>query len=601
MLASVWLTIAGIVLFAWYTLWKKPLHHALGIDPFRATPGDRTGRELPVWLLFAAQVALLVGMAPLYSAAMLVRYGILPAVLWTALGAMLISALPNMAMLWASIRSGGKSVGSLMYLYLGGRGKQALCVLGWLVAVLMVAMMAGALSSALDDRVQPLSPEDYIADAAALQDARKNAERGQPLDLQPYMDDAAYEQAQRSVSWEAGQRTFSATAAVGLLLVSVFYGFALFRWRRFPALSTLGAVVLMALMVWLGQRMPLSMSQNRWAYLILGYAMFSALMPMRWLSTPRDALVGLLALGMAVLCAIAALFSPIKITQPAFVAWNLQRGGSLLPFLFMTTLAGGANTVYLLSTSQRTALHTAREHQAYPVTFGGTLAAAFIGILSLVAVGQYTNLPLSALQDVFTAPRLLMGSMADLLTKVGLPLQWAVQWVSLVYIGCALGALDTAVRLGTMLLHSIYFHQNTLPRSFSPDRMLAAFITTVAALLLSNVSYWDLWPLFGSVSMGLCAVALLPVIMWVQQAGRKIWMLVGPAALLAGLSLWTLGSSVLAQIQPRNDQLLSSSTGTLFLQAVVAILLLGTMAHAVSGMHQPPRELPPSMEASLDE
>lgn len=601
MLASVWLTIAGVALFAWYVLWKKPLHRALGIDPFRSTPGDRSGRELPVWLLFAAQVALLVGMAPLYSAAMLVRYGILPAVLWTALGAMLLSALPNMAMLWASLRSGGKSAGSLMYLYLGGRGKQALCVLGWLVAVLMVAMMTGVLSSALDDRVQPLSPEDYIADASALQDARKDAERGEPLDLEPFMDDAAYEQAQRSVTWEARQRTLSATSMMGLLLVAILYGLALFRWRRLPLLSTLAAVLLMACVVWLGQYLPFSLGQSSWIYIILGYAMISALMPMRWLSTPRDALVGLFAIGMAVLCAVSALFSPIKVTQPAFVAWNLQHGGSLLPFLFMTTLAGGANTIYLLSTSQRTALHTAREHQAYPVTFGGTLAAAFIGILSLVAVGQYADLPLSALHDVFTAPRLLMGSMADLLSQVGLPLQWAVQWVYLVYIGCALGALDTAVRLGTMLLHSIYFHQSALPRSFSPDRMLAAFITTVAALLLSNVSYWDLWPLFGSVSMGLCAVALLPIIMWLQQAGRKIWMLVGPAVLLAGLSLWTLGSSVLAQIQPSNDQLLSSSTGTLFLQVVVAILLLGTMAHAVSGMHKPPRELPPSMEASLDE
>jgi carbon starvation protein CstA len=205
---------------------------------------------------------------------------------------------------------------------------------------------------------------------------------------------------------------------------------------------------------------------------------------------------------------------------------------------------------------------------------------------------------LFALVDVITAPRLIMGSVATLLTAAGVPLQWATLWVMLVFTGCAFGALDAAVRLGASLMHNIYFSQNGLPRFLAPDRFLAAFITVMAALLISNVDYWILWPLFGAASLGLCAVALLPVILWLHASGRRIWQaLAAVAGVLAGLSLAGVSASIAAQLRPSVNNLLGN--GMLFLQCVVAALLLGAMIHALTGIGRPPRELPPTRGRTL--
>ncbi len=592
MLASVWLATAGVCLMLWYLLWRGPLRRALGVDPDRIALGDRAGRLLPSWLLLAGQVTVLVGMAPLYSVALLLRYGITPALLWTVLGAMLLSALPYLAMQWATLRAEGKNVGALMYAHLGGRGKQLLSVTGWLLSVLMLAMMVQVIASNWDSQPQVLRAEDYISDADTFQTVQESAEKGTQLDITPYMDSQAFEQAKRNLDWEAEQRSVAATATIGLVVLSALYGLLLFRLKRQPLLATVLAVIGLGCVVWLSTLFPLALAPDYLTYILLGFALVSALLPGHWFSAPRDTLVGVLTLGMAGVCLGATLFAPVKVTQPTFVGWSIKNGGDLLPFLFMSTMAGGANAVYLLSTAQRASRFELREKDGYSVVFGGTLAAAFVGAAVVIAVGQYAQLPLNALHGVTDAPRLLLGAVTTLLTATGLPLQWAYLWVMLVCIGCALGALEMAVRLGTSLMHGIYFNQSMPPRAFSMDRLLAAFITVVAALLVSSGDFWTLWPLFGAVSLGVCAVAMLPVIVWLRASGRPVWRWLSlVSAVLAVFSLICLVFSTLAQITPSNNNLLSN--GSLILHIVVALLLLATMIHALTGVGRPAREMPP--------
>lgn len=592
MLASIWLAATGICLMLWYLLWRGPLRRALGVDPNRISPGDRTGRWLPGWLLLAGQVTVLVGIAPLYSAALLLRYGILPVLLWTVLGAMLLSSLPYLAMQWAILRSEGKSVGALMFEHLGGRGKQLLSVAGWLMAVLMLAMAVQIVSSNWDSQPQTLRAEDYITDQAALEQAREAVEEGAQVDITPYMDAEAFEQAKRNLAWEANQRAVAMTASLGLIVLSVLYGLLLFRLKRKLLLVTAAAVAGVGCVMWLSFHFPLAADSNLLGYLLLVYALISALLPGHWQSAPRDTLVGVLTLCLAGGCLFGALFNPVKITQPVFVAWSIENGGSLFPFILMTTMAGGINAVYMLSASQRSSRFELREDAGYSVVFGGTLTAAFVGAVLVIAVGQYQQLPLAALRGATGAPRLLLGAVTTLLASTGLPLQWASLWVTLVCVGCALSALETSTRLGASLIHSIYFNQSAPPRAFSMDRLLSAFITVVAALLISGGDFWVLWPLFAAASMGVCAVALLPVILWLRASGRKIWkLLCALAAALAALSLVCMTASLLAQITPSNSNALSS--GSLILHGVVIALMLATMIHSLTGIGRPAREAPP--------
>jgi len=594
MLTSIWLAAAGVCLMLWYLLWRGPLRRALGVDPNRVSLGDRSGRWLPGWLLLAGQVAILVGMAPLYSASLLLRFGLLPALLWTALGSMVLASLPYLAMQWATLRSEGKSVGALMFAHLGGRGKQFLLVMGWLMSVLMLAMMVQIVTYYWDSEPQIVRPVDYTVDPIALQQAQDAAEPGAQVDITPFIDIAEYEQALENVTQEAGWRSTAMTASLGLVLVSALYGILLYRFKRQAWFVTLLALAGLAYTLWQSTTYPLELAPTLVSYGLFGFALLSSLLPGHWLRAPRDMLVGVLTLCLAAGCVLGALFTHNKVTQPVFVSWNAEGIGLLFPFLLMTTIAGGSNAIYMLSIPHRLSRFELREESGYSVVFGGTLTAAFVGVVTVIAVGQYGQLPLAALRGVVDAPRLVLGAVATMLTATGLPLQWAWLAVTLVFVGCALGALEMSVRLGSTLLHGIYFHQSGPPRAFSMDRLLAAFTTVVAAMLVSNGDFWMLWPLFGAASMGVCAVALLPVVLWLRASGRGIWKLLGGlCGLLTALSLGCMTASLLAQIFPSNNNILTSAS--LILHGVVITLMLATMIHALTGIGKPPRELPPSM------
>ena len=592
MLTSIWVAAAGVCLMLWYLVWRRPLRRGLGMDPNRVSLGDRTGRWLPGWVLLAGQVAVLVGMAPLYSASLLLRYGFLPALLWTVLGSMLLASLPYLALQWAILRAEGKNVGALMFEHLGGRGKQLLSVTGWLMSVLMLTMMVQILTYSWDSEPQTVRPMDYAFDPAALQAARDAAEPGTQIDITPFTDIEAIERDELQLQREADWRSIAMTASLGLVALSALYGVLLYRFKRQAWLVTLGALAALAYIVWQNASYPLVLEPGLVSYALFGFALLSALLPGHWLRAPRDMLVGMLTLCVAAACVLGALFAPNRVTQPAFVGWSVEGIGTLFPFLVMTTMAGGANALYMLSISHRMSRFEMREESSYSVVFGGTLTAGFVGAVTVIAVGQYGQLPLAALHGVVDAPRLVLGAVATMLTAIGLPLQWASLAVTLVCVGCALGALDMSVRLGASLLHGIYFNQSSSPRAFSLDRFLAAFTTVMAALLISNGDFWMLWPLFAAASMGVCAVALLPVLLWLRASGRGIWKLLATlSGVLAALSLGGMAASLLAQIYPSNNNILTSSS--LILHGVVIALMLGTMIHAVTGIGKPPREMPP--------
>jgi len=578
----------------WYLVWRGPLRRGLGMDPNRVALGDRSGRWLPSWPLLASQATVLVGMAPLYSVSLLLRFGLLPALLWTVLGSMLLACLPYLAMQWATLRSEGKSVGALMFAHLGGRGKQLLLVTGWLMSVLMLAMMVQIVTFFWDSEPQIVRPVDYTMDPVAMQQAQESAEPGAQVDITPYIAFEDYEQALESVAREAGWRSTAMTASLGLIAVAALYGVFLYRFRRYAWLVTLVALAGLVYTLWQSTQYPLELAPTLVSYGLFGFALLSSLVPSHWLQAPRDMLVGILTLCLAAGCVLGSLFTQNKIAQPMFVSWNADGVGTLFPFLLMTTIAGGANAIYMLSIPHRMSRFELREESGYSVVFGGTLTAAFVGVVTVIAVGQYGQLPLAALRGVVDAPRLVLGAVATMLTATGLPLQWAWLAVTLVFVGCGLGALEMSVRLGASLLHGIYFHQSGPPRAFSIDRLLASFTTVMAAMLINSGDFWMLWPLFGAASMGVCAVALLPVALWLRASGRGIWKLLGAlCGLLAALSLGCMAASLLAQVFPSNNNILTS--GSLILHGVVIVLMLATMIHALTGIGKPPRELPPTM------
>ena len=85
--------------------------------------------------------------------------------------------------------------------------------------------------------------------------------------------------------------------------------------------------------------------------------------------------------------------------------------------------------------------------------------------------------------------------------------------------------------------------------------------------------------------MGVSAVALLPILLWLRGCGRGIWKPL--CCLSAALALMSVVSMVVFLF----DQIFSG--GSLILHCVVTTLLIATFVHALTGIGRGFKALPP--------
>ena len=591
MLASIWLLIAGGCLLGWYFLLQRPSRKALGIDSTRVPAGLREGRETPVWLLYTAQVAVLVGLAPLFSATVAMRYGVLPAIIWTLAGSMLLCALPAMSALWMTLRTAGKGKGEAPQPLLSGSVRLPASILGWLMAVLMIAVLANTLASTFKTRMPQPQTIDFVTDVDAFEQARQDARvLVDAPDPSVYVDFAAHEAAVAADAMETETRSMLGMGVLGLIVISALLGFLLFK-RGAPALPCVAvAVVLAGVMAWVGTLVPIDQSRELWNYLLLGYALVCGLVPARWMSRPRDMIAGILMLLIALACTVGAVISPVKVVQPLTIA-VADGTQPMLPFLLAATLAGGANALYMLSTPKREGKYVAREHHAYPIVVGGVLTAAFVGVLVVVASGAFRNFGTISFEHEYIGPLQIMGSLASLLTGLGIPAQPATLAVMLGFVACGLGALDVAVRMGGSLLHGIMVRNEQASTGFPLERMLAVLITVAAALLMAQIDFWAFWPFFGAVSLGLCAVALSSVVGWLRAQKRGALLLTVCMVVLAALSLWSGVDTLIARLNALSN--VASAIPMLVISILLMGLLVGTVALGLLQALRPEKAAPP--------
>ncbi len=469
MSGSIILLASLILLVAAYALYGRWVARKFGVDDTLLTPahrlrddGDYVPAAAPV--LLGHHFASIAGAAPIIGPISAAVFGWVPVLLWLLLGGVFFGAMHDFAALLVSVRNDGRSTGEVIKKHVGSRGSILFLLFTWFTLALVIAAFTIIVA-----------------------------------------------------------KTFATVPSAGsssimFMILAVIFGLGLNRLKLPLGLSTLAGVVVLFAMIWVGQRFPLSLTENTWIYGLMVYIYFASVLPVWLLLQPRDYLNSFLLYFLLVSGFFGMLFYNPEIVFPALTSFRVESLGYLFPMLFVTVACGAISGFHSLVASGTTAKQLNRESDASLVAFGGMLIETFLGVLALLTAVMMSS-------EAFTADLAAKGpvgvfanGMAQAINAIpGLKFEPAVlvSFVSLVVSAFALTSLDTATRLGRFAFQELAEFMPASLQKPCKNKHIATILTILPAAFLMFTGQWAaIWPLFGSANQLLASIALLSVTVW---------------------------------------------------------------------------------------
>lgn len=296
-------------------------------------------------ILFGHHFSSIAGAGPIVGPLIGVMYfGWLVSALWVALGSVFIGAVHDYLALMISVRSKGNSIGNTAEATLGKVSKAVFAAFLWITLVLVVAVFAVVTAQTL-----MAQPEIVIP-------------------------------------------TF------GLIFVAIVFGYAVYHMKWPIFLSTLLALGLVAILLYLGEQFPIILpayilgmsSANFWFWALMIYCFIASTAPVWILLQPRDYISSwLLYIGMALGFSGLIIAHP-QIASPALVAINSSEG-PMWPMLFVLIACGAVSGFHSLVSGGTSSKQLDKESKGLTIGYGAmlteaALAALVIGIASAVLI-----------------------------------------------------------------------------------------------------------------------------------------------------------------------------------------------------------------------
>ncbi|MBT2533232.1 carbon starvation protein A [Arthrobacter sp. ISL-48] len=349
---AIWFVFASVCTYLiGYRFYSKVIEKLL-LKPNdrRATPAEykadgkdyvRTDRNV----LFGHHFAAIAGAGPLVGPVIAAQMGYLPGTIWIIVGVVFAGAVQDYLVLFFSMRRGGRSLGQMAREELGVIGGTAALVATLLIMVIIVAILALVVVSALGE-----SPWGVFS--------------------------------------------------VGMTIpIALFMGVYLryLRPGKILEVSLIGFVLLMAAIIgggavagteWGAALFHLDKVTIAWGLIIYGF--IAAVLPVWLLLAPRDYLSTFMKIGVIVMLALAIVVVRPEITVPAFSEFASRDNGpvfsgALFPFLFVTIACGALSGFHALISSGTTPKLIEKERQTRFIGYGGMLMESFVAIMALVA------------------------------------------------------------------------------------------------------------------------------------------------------------------------------------------------------------------------
>ncbi len=438
-------------------------------DDSRPTPGEEVNDKVDYMptkpaVLFGHHFSSIAGAGPIVGPILaLSLFGWLPAVLWILIGSALIGAVHDYTSLMISVRNKGVSIVEIAGQAVSNVARWIFSVFVWFALVLVQAVFAVLTAQTLAEKPEIVVP------------------------------------------------------TLGIVVLAILFGVGVYRKGINLTVGTIGALILMFVLILAGDHFPIVASYDFWLLLFIGYAFVAAVLPIWILLQPRDYLsVYILLIGMVAGFAGLAVLHP-TINTPAMLSFSSKQG-PMWPMLFIIVACGAISGFHCLVSSGTTAKQLRRESDGRKIAFGGMLTEGALALLVVLLMGGalYWGKAPSAAMSGFVFQDLLGKSaniafgtaLGRVMAGLGIPLAIGTAFGVLMLNAFILTTLDTTVRL------SRYIVQETVGQKskFFNNRYVAAGMGLALAYYFCQGGNWKtIWPLFGASNQLVGALTLMVV------------------------------------------------------------------------------------------
>ena len=458
------------------------------------------------YILFGHHYASIAGLAPMLGPAIAVIWGWVPALCWVVFGTLLVGAVHDFSALVLSIRHKGQSVGSIARDVISPRTR----LLFLLVIFFLVALAMGVF-------VLVISGLFAAPDAANI-----------PATAHP----------------EAVFPTYS------LMLIAMVIGFLVYK-KNMPMWPMIAlGFVLMLITTRIGLDMPVTgFAAKDWTWTLLVYAFIASVLPVWLLLQPRDFLNSLL-LYLAIFSMLIGFF----LLSPDWVAPainpNPEGAPPMLPFLFIVIACGAVSGFHGLVASGTTSKQLNRETDAPFVGYVGMIGESLLALMAVLATtaGAFSS---RADWEAFYGSwdkaaglhqklGIFIQGNANFIHQLGIPLDYAAAFISVVVVGFAMTSVDTGARLLRFNLEEI---GDTIGLDILKNRYVATFLAVAA---IGFFAFFEvngkpaglfLWTLFGTTNQILAGLTLLTVTIYLYRKKKPVLYTMLPMLLVLGATI----------------------------------------------------------------
>lgn len=469
------LLVSAIILLVAYISYGGYLAKKWGVDDNRKTPAhtkydgiDYVPAKSPI--LLGHHFASIAGAGPIVGPIQAAIFGWIPVTLWVLIGSVFFGGVQDFGSLFASIRHDGKSIGEIIEVNMGKKGKKLFALFAWLTLVLVVAAFANIVA------------DNFVSTPEA------------------------------------------ASASVFFMILAVLFGIAVYRFKMPILPTTIVGVILLFGCIYLGFLFPLSLSKPVWIVILMLYIFVASVTPVWILLQPRDYLNSYLLYAMIIGALLGIVILRPDIQMDGFVGFSVN-GQYLFPVLFVTVACGAISGFHSLVGSGTSAKQLYKESDAKKIGYGAMLIEGLLAIVALITVAYISNAQFGDLLKNGGPVNVFSEGIANFMASFGIPFAIGKTFTALAISAFALTSLDTATRLGRFIFQE-FFDTNGLDNKEATQKnplsnmYVSTIITVLCSGLLAVMGYEKIWPIFGSANQLLAAIALMAIAIWLYNTKK---------------------------------------------------------------------------------
>ncbi|MEO0238050.1 MAG: carbon starvation protein A [candidate division WOR-3 bacterium] len=496
-MSSIVLAMGSILIFIiGYRFYGRVLEKLFDVKKENTTPANYKYDGIDYvpaknWLiLFGHHFSSIAGAGPILGPVIACAvWGWFPAVLWIILGSIFFGGVHDFSSLMISLRNDGKSIGDTAESVLGSKAKIIFSIFLWLSLILVIAVFAASAAKTLET-----TPEIAIP-------------------------------------------TF------GIIILAIFVGLMLYKFKMNAILSTVIGVILMFGLILLGIKFPIKWTYTGWLIsLLIFYAYTASVLPVNIILQPRDYL-SFFILFFGLLAGYIGIFiTRPEIKTPAFVSFKGSEG-TLFPMMFITIACGAISGFHSLVASGTTSKQLNNEGDAKKIGYGAMLTEGVLSILAVISVSA--GLYWFGGKEGFVYPELVkegkwIVAFGKGYGEIAKPLFGTLG----MFIGITMlktfivTTLDTATRITRYIGDELF--GGTFKIKFMKNMYVNTAIVIGLATYLSLGPWQSIWPVFGASNQLVAALTLLVVTVWLLSRNKATLYTLIPSILMLIFTLTAL-------------------------------------------------------------